>query len=438
VQPTFYNLARNYLPALTTIKKGLVIMALVCISLVAIATTCIYFGRGPKKEAKYQLTRKVSIQQVNGKYSFYKEGKPVKVKGAAGYTQIRELASYGGNTIMCWDTSKLENTLVEAARYKVWVIIGLDIPSPKYEDFYRDEVKLAALYHAYSNLVLKYKDHPALLAWCLGNEIEFPFTLTNSPFYKSYNKLLSRINFIDRNHPVTTTLPNIAKRSIVNIQWKIPGLDFISFNTYNQLKTIRQDLTAIKWIWDGPYLVSEWAPNGGWEAETTAWHAPIENTSTKKAEQYSEFYKDFMPHDDERFLGSLAFYWGSRQEYTSTWYGVYNDEGAATEVAEVLNDCWKDTVTEHRAPRVRFMLVDDLGAKDNIILSAGSNHQAAVFLENENTRDSLQYSWQIVKEDWLSWGRTWNHFKKPAIEAGLITGSCQDHISFKLRPPMAV
>ena len=77
------------------------------------------------------------------------------------------------------------------------------------------------------------------------------------------------------------------------------------------------------------------------------------------------------------------------------------------------------------------MLVDDLGAKDNIILSAGSNHQAAVFLENENTRDSLQYSWQIVKEDWLSWGRTWNHFKKPAIEAGLITGSCQDHISFK-------
>jgi hypothetical protein len=44
--------------------------------------------------------------------------------------------------------------------------------------------------------------------------------------------------------------------------------------------------------------------------------------------------------------------------------------------------------------------------------------------------DTLKYSWQILKEDWLSWGRTWNKFKKPAAENGLMADSTLQYTNF--------
>jgi hypothetical protein len=339
-----------------------------------------YINKGPQNTNAFQGIRKVSIKQENGRYRFYKDGNPFDIKGGSGYTFIKELALSGGNTIMCWDTSKLENTLKEAAKYKVAVIIGLDIPGGENIGFYNNEKNIAALYNTYSSIVLRYKDHPSTLAWCLGNELQLPISFTTPPFYKAYNRLLSMIHNIDPNHPVSTSVMNVAKKNILNIQWRIPALDFICINTYNRIKNIQQDLNKIKWFWSGPYFISEWGPNGGWEADVTTWQAPIENTSTKKAEQYYDFYTKYLPVKDPRFLGAMAFYWGSRQEYTHTWYSIFNEDGSPTEIKEVLADCWKDTLTQHNAPQLRHMLIDSLGAKDNIILSPGSQHKASILM----------------------------------------------------------
>jgi hypothetical protein len=396
-----------------------------------LGATVIYTGIGPRKSLAENSEGRVSIEQHKGRYNFYKNSKPFLVKGGAGFSHIRELAEHGGNTAMCWDTSKLQNLFIEATLYKIDVIVGLDLPSSKEESFYNDKRKVDSLYSALSIVVMRYKNNPALFAWCLGNELSFPFSLTSTPFYDTYNRVLRMINTLDPNHPVSTTVINVPKRSIMNIRWRIPALDFISINSYNRLKTIREDIELLKWIWQGPYLLTEWAPNGGWEAERTIWQAPIENTSTKKAEQFVEFYNRYMPREDQRFLGSVAFYWGSRQEYTNTWYSVYAENGASTEVADALSDCWKDTITAHQAPKLRFMLVDSLGARDNIIISKGSDHVAEVLLDSAQATDSLRYSWQVVREDWLNWGRTWDHFKTPQVEKGLETGNDREKICFR-------
>jgi len=337
----------------------------------------------------------------------------------------------GGNTVVCWDTAKLEIILNEAAQNHLSVIIGIDIPGVQYINDYKNENKVKAVFNAYSRIVLRYKDHPAAFAWCLGNELWFPNSPVYDKFYIEYNRLLDMIHNNDPNHPVCTAVINVAKNNIFNIQWRVPALDFIGINIYNSMHTLQEEINSIAFLWDGPYFISEWAPRGGWEAPVTSWQAPFENNSTENAKEYYDFFINYMPVKDPRFLGSLAFYWGSRQEYTHTFYSIFNEDGKPTEIKEVLNDCWKGTLTKHNSPQLTGVLIDDsLAVKDNIILGAGSLHKAAVLLKNEKQPDSLQYSWEIIKEDWSSWGKIWTNFKKPVAETSLVTDSALQRTVF--------
>ncbi len=374
--------------------------------------------------------RKVEIKKENGHYRFYKNGTPIFVKGAVGHTHLAELAACGGNTILLWDTSLFDKVLDEAQQYNIQVIAGLDVPSGNETGYYKNEKVVQQLFTSYRAIVNRYKNHPALLAWGLGNELQMPVSDNSSGFYKTYNRFLKMIHTDDPDHPVTTTIINYSKQSILNIRWKIRDLDFISINTYNKLKEMRKSLLFLSWLWNGPCLVSEWSPNGGWESEVTVWEAPIENTSTKKAEQYYDFYKNYMPTENSRFLGSLAFYWGNRHEYTHTWYSIFDETGHPTEVEEALADSWRGSPAEHQSVKIKYMMIDNMGARDNIILSPGSRHMARLLLAPGQSPDSLRYSWEIMKEDWVNWGHTWNYFKKPTAEQSLIADSTLQNAPF--------
>ena len=373
----------------------------------------------------------MAIEQKNGQYHFLKDGQPFLIKGGAGYSFMKELSMYGGNTIFCWDTSKLAATLTLAEENNLSVIIGLDIPNVSQFDIYKDPNKLSDLYNACKRIVEMHKGNRATFAWCLGNELIFPFSPKYDIFYTFYNQLLDMIHNEDPDHPVCTAIINVKTRDLFNIQWRIPALDFIGFNLYNSIIHFQDDIDNIRFFWRGPYIISEWAPRGGWESRVTSWQAPFEESSSVKAQEYFDFYKQYMPVKDGRFLGSMAFYWGSRQEYTYTFYSIFNDDGTPTEIGEALNDAWKDTVTVHHAPAVTAIVIDDsLATKDNILLSAGSSHTAAVALKKEGNAENLQYSWQILKESWATWNITWVDFKKPLAETDLIADCGRQQISF--------
>lgn len=390
-----------------------------------------FWRRGPVNTVVFSGKKRVAIEKINGRYTFKKDGKPFIIKGGAGYTHMSELAASGGNTVICWDTTKLAAVLDEANRNHLTVIIGIDIPGVQYFDAYKNKIKVDSLYTAATQLVYKYKDHPAVLAWCLGNELKFPNSLIYDQFYTQFNRLLAMVHSNDPHHPVCTTVINVSKNNIFNIRWRIPALDFIGLNIYNSLRKLEDNLGALRLFWNGPYFVSEWAPRGGWEAPVTSWQAPIENNTTVNAAEYRDFFVNYMPVKDARFLGSLVFYWGSRQEYTHTFYSIFNEDGKPTEIKEVLNDVWKGVTTTHYSPQIKGIHLDTvLVAKDNIIVNAGSMHSAGVDISTNQNTDSLQYSWQIVKEDWASWGEIWVHFKKPATEKGLIRDSTMRRINF--------
>jgi hypothetical protein len=364
------------------------------------------------------------IQKKNGEYNFYKDGKPFVVKGGAGVDHIKELAESGGNTIMCWDTSKLERVFREAALSHVTVIVGLYIPSSDL-DFYRNKKNVEGLYEACTAIVNRYKNNPCLLAWCLGNEMKLPFWFTGGPFYETYNKILDRIHVIDPNHPVCTSVLNVTIGQIARLKWRIPALDFYSMNIYNSLRTMKDKLNRTNWLWDGPYVVGEWGPQGGWEAPMTAWKAPIEYSSTTKAELFYQFYTKYMPVKNPRFMGSLVFYWGYRQEYTQSWFSIFGKNGYANEIKETLNDCWKDTSTQHLSPKIKSFLIDNMGGENNIIVTANSKHHAVLEMQSSDLSDSLKYEWKVYREDW-------NYAKGgPLSEVGLFADSTLRVTDFK-------
>ena len=354
---------------------------------------------GCKGDRTIRPSGKVYISRENGKYTLYRNSIPFLVKGGAGYTHMSTLQAIGGNTIRTWDTANLKAILDEAAANNLAVIAGFYVPETKYLDhFYRDEQKVAAQYNAFRDIVQRYRSHPALLMWCLGNEVDFPYRPRYNRFYTAYNRLVDMIHTEDPDHPVTTAMVNYQFRNIMNIRLKIPGLDLLSFNTFGDLKKLEDQLSSNEWLWDGPFLITEWGIYSPQESHTTAWSAPIEATSTEKATYYHEFYTKYLPVKNPRFLGALTFYWGYKTEVTPTWYSIIDQNGAKTAMVQEMESCWTNRQPQHPAPAVERLLINGKKPVDNIFLRPDTMQTAELKFAMRDT-SHLRIVWEITDED---------------------------------------
>jgi len=252
--------------------------------------------------------RKVWIKSDGNDYQLYKDGKPFKINGIAGYTHLKELSEAGGNTIRTWDTTHLDQILKEANQYHLSVVVGLYLPDNRtMQYFYDDEQKTAQQLATVTAFIRKYRNDPAILCWCLGNELNFPFRWKYRSFYPAYNRLIDMIHREDPNHPVTTTMVNVQPKNVFNIRWRT-GIDFISLNLFGGLRTLKEDIDQLNWFWRGPYLITEWGIDGPWDKHPqTKWQSYLETNSAIKARDYASLYRDYIPKSDPRFLGSLVF-----------------------------------------------------------------------------------------------------------------------------------
>lgn len=343
--------------------------------------------------------RKVWVARENGKYILYRNGAPFIVRGGSGYTHMARLKAIGGNTIRTWDTTALGAILDEAAANNLAVIAGFYVPESKYLDyFYRNQQKVDSQYAAFRQIVQRYRSHPALLMWCLGNEVDFPFKARYNKFYDAYNRLLDMIHREDPDHPVTTAMVNYQFRNVMNIQLKVPGLDILSFNTFGDLKHLGNNLSSFSWLWNGPFLITEWGIFSPQESKRTAWGVPIELTSTAKAWLYRDFYTNHLPVNNPRFLGALTFYWGCKEEVTPTWYSVLDEGGAATEIVNDMQALWTGAAPSHKAPELEYMLVNGKEAANNILMQPGTLQTAVIKLKTPSTR-GLRIVWKVLDED---------------------------------------
>jgi len=77
--------------------------------------------------------------------------------------------------------------------------------------------------------VERFKDHPALLVWSIGNEAEASYT--NLKLWDAINDIAKMIHETDPNHPTTTTLASSNVNHIKNIIEKSSAYRY-SFSQY--------------------------------------------------------------------------------------------------------------------------------------------------------------------------------------------------------------
>ena len=347
-------------------------------------------------------TKTVFIKKNDKGFQLYRNGIPFYIKGASGNSHFKELAEIGGNAIRLYDTINLSNFLDEALRNDLAVIV--DIPIPKYYKEYnlygndQDNIRITQKIKV---LVKKYKSHPALLMWNLGNEVNYPLVFWSNTFIKTFNEIIDLIHIEDPNHPVCTSIAGTSRKSIISIHIHSPGIDLFSFNSFGDLKSNNYHLSQISYLFGAiPYYISEWGPDGDWQVNRTSWMAPIEPTSSKKIEQIKTRYKIITENNDASCLGSLVFYWGNKLECTQTWFSLFMDDHRSEVINEIEN-LWKKSNSKSPLFDLDYMLLDSRGALDNIVFAPGELKFAEVVFSKIKT-DSVRIKWEIFPEVWYN------------------------------------
>lgn len=274
-------------------------------------------------------------------------GKPYFVKGAGGSGSMEDLASRGGNSLRTWTTNGLGEILDQAQSLGLTVSAGIWL-EPECRWFsYRNPEHCAKQAERVEKEVMLYRNHPALLAWGLGNEVEGDGS--NAAFWQQLDRLALLVEKLDPAHPTFTTVAGVNQAKVDGLKAHAPHLDYLGVNTYQAVFSLRKHLHKLGW--DRPWLLTEWGARGFWESPKSLSGAPIEQTSSEKAVMMRRAYQEVLFPGDG-CLGSYVFVWGWKFEASATWFGIYTHEGDITAAADVLQEMWSSKPPGNQAPSI--------------------------------------------------------------------------------------
>jgi hypothetical protein len=334
------------------------------------------------------------IEQEQGRWQMRRGGRPYAAKGACIWgeaARLDELVAAGGNSVRTYDPAHAAWTLREAGRRELSVILEFDAGKPRHGFDYGDEARVLAQRARFEAFVRRHKDDPALLAWSVGNEVEFSVTDAEefARLMTEMNVLAGLARAIDPHHPVGISLAGMDERKGRFVPARCPNFQFVGINAYGGLPKLPAKLDKLGFKL--PYLITEFGPHGHWEVKTTAWGAPIEPTSTEKERQYLEGHAATAA--DPRCLGSYAFYWGHKQETTATWFGLFLRDGRRTAVIDAMTFAWTGRWPEARAPQIRSLSFAGGGPNE---FAPGAAAEAVVTMEAGD--EPVAFEWSITPE----------------------------------------
>jgi hypothetical protein len=379
---------------------------------------------------------KVEIARTDSGYALLRGGSPYRIRGAGMSSgDVARFAAHGGNSIRTWTTrhSQVSTSalLDEAHANGVTVALGLSMGSERHGFDYDDAEAVAAQLEATRVEILKYRDHPALLFWIIGNELNHGYT--NPRVYDAVNDVARMIGELDPNHPKTTAIAGFKDDVITEIRNRAPALDFISVQLYGSLFALPERIEAFGF--EDPFMVTEWGTLGYWEVDKTDWGAPIELTSSAKANVYQRGYTQILQPLEGQLIGSYAFYWGQKQERTPTWFGLLTERDERTESIDVLQYLWTGRWPEDRTPQLLSLQLDGKNALASVRIESGRSYYAQVDAIDPDG-DQLAYRWELKPESTAT--QSGGDFEPPieSIE-GFISGDAGARVMITAPPPGA-
>ena len=345
------------------------------------------------------------VAEADGTFSLLRNGEPFIAKGAGvgsgpglGAGNLELLAKSGGNSIRTWGVEQLEaevdgKRLIDRAHeLGLSILVGFWVQHPRHGFDYGDSASLDRQRTRLRAAVRKYRDHPAVLAWGLGNEMEaFQDGEVDIRIWQELNHLAGIIKRMDPYHPVVTVVAEVDAAKIAGIKEHYPKLDILGVNSYTSAPSVGTRL--LEFGWDGPYMLTEFGVSGTWEVTNTPWKAPIdEDPSTKALQTYSAYTLD---RDDNvgRTLGSYVFFWGHKQEATATWFGMFLPTGEKLPRVDAMAYAWSGEWPENRTPKL-ISLESPFALKR---VEPGSKSYAEVDCVDREGEE-ITYAWDVRAE----------------------------------------
>jgi hypothetical protein len=332
----------------------------------------------------------VELRQTNDGWQLLRGGEPYLIRGAGGNASLERLAPLGANSVRTWGVDNAAEVLDEAHSHGLTVTLGIWLDHESEELDYDNPEHVAAQFEKARDAVLKYRDHPALLLWGVGNEVE-GFAAGDDPAtWRALNDIAAMVKKLDPNHPTMVVTSEAGGGRIASLHKDSPAIDIHGINTYGGAPSLAERLRkggATK-----PYVITEFGPLGAWEVPKTKWGAPLEQTSSQKAAYYQQSYEKAVVESKGQALGSYAFLWGSKMEATSTWFGMLLDDGAKLAAADVMSEIWAGKPPQDLAPAIEPVEIDN-----DTVLEPGATLTASVRVHDPEGGD-VTVTWVLRPE----------------------------------------
>jgi hypothetical protein len=367
----------------------------------------------PAVGALLENSSNVTLTRAERGWQLLRNGQPYSIRGVgAADGSLKLLAQCGGNSIRTWGTEGLQEKLDAAARLGLTVTAGIWLGHERHGFDYANAAKVAEQKEAVRRAVLSFRDHPALLIWALGNEMEGYGRGDNARIWLAVNDLAAMAKQLDPHHPTMTVIAEIGGDRVQNIHRLCPDVDIVGINSYGGAASLGeryQKLGGTK-----PWVLTEFGPAAPWESSKTAWGASIERSSSEKAISYRRAYEGALREHD-LCLGSYAFLWGHKQETTSTWFGMLLPGGTRTAAVDVMQELWSGRPPPNRCPKIRNLSLR--GAPDQVPIGK----ELIVSLDAIDPEgDPISVSWAVREEP--QWYATGGDAEEPPAEVeGRIT-----------------
>lgn len=406
--------------------KILKLIPVILISLsIAILSAC---GAGQKEEVA--KVSKSEIRQTEEGYRLFVNGKPFYIQGAGlEFGSIPKLAEHGANSMRTWRTDNGQRSgkevLDEAHANGLKVTMGIDVGRERLGFDYDDEEAVAAQLERIRGEVMELKDHPALIIWGIGNELNHHSH--NPKVWDAVNDISKMIHEVDPNHITTTSLAGMNKEYVDLVRERASDLDVLSVQMYAEIEILPERIAESGW--EGPLMVTEWGATGYWEVPSTEWGAPLENHSSLKADFYRSRYRKAIESQSKQVIGSYVFLWGQKQERTPTWFGMFMPDGRETESIDAMHFIWNNAWPDNRTPRLNDFTLEGKYAPDNIKLDAGIDYKATADITDPDG-DPIIYRWEIMRESTTE-ATGGDAEEVPEAIDGLIVSQSDGNVTFK-------
>ena len=240
-----------------------IIVSIVCLSLLLSCK-----DKSEKKEVEIvsnsvELPAKVVVNKEAGKYILRVNNEPFYIKGAGlEFGNVPALASHNANSFRTWRTENGQKSgkevLDEAHENGIMVTMGIEVGRERHGFDYDDPEEVNKQLLDIKQQVLALKDHPALLIWGIGNELNLHYE--NPKVWDAVNEISEMIHEVDPNHLTTTSLAGIGEKEVKYIKERCPDLDILSVQMYGDLPQVPRLIR--EYGWEGPYMVTEWGAGG--------------------------------------------------------------------------------------------------------------------------------------------------------------------------------